>query len=137
MKQLLDNEFTTVVLDDAKHMILLVWKEATQQLQTEDFKAIILELSDFIGKNKPAYYMTDDRKQNFVFSIDIQEWMAATIGKACAEAGVKKFAIIRSEDMIAELSSEQVVDESNELQLPFEAKLFASKEEAFDWFRDE
>jgi hypothetical protein len=100
------------------------------------FQDDIMVLCRLIQEHKVLYLLDDSRKVNYPIGPEIQEWIAETINPALAEAGVKKYALVIPEDMIAELSNEQIFDEMQGQGVSTKIGNFSSPEEALRWLSD-
>lgn len=123
-------DYNTLILVNPT-FIKNVWASDNLAATEDDIREIINTTANFIRERKPAYFLADDSNRQFVYDIEIQAWVAQTLAMACAEVGLKKFAIIVPKDFIAELSTEQTVDEAG--TLPFQLQYFVSEAEALQW----
>lgn len=128
------------ILEKSKYNTLLlvtptfmknVWVDDNIDATDAEVRAMMASTANLIKHHKPLYFMGNDSNRQFVYTVDIQAWIATTLATACAEAGVKKFAVINPKDFIVELSTEQTVEEAG--ILPFELQRFATEEEALEW----
>lgn len=108
-----------------------VWADNTLDVTEEDIKAMMTSTANSIKQYKPKYFMGNDSNRQFVYTVDMQSWIATTLAMACAEAGVLKFAVIDPKNFIVELSTEQTIEEAG--KLPFELQRFANEADALQW----
>ncbi|MCS7018093.1 MAG: hypothetical protein RMJ87_03080 [Cytophagales bacterium] len=117
---------------DEAHRMLVVTDMITRHVSNEEVKEIIGWVANAIRRYRPLYYLGDDTQRNYVFSAEIQKWVAETMLSACIAAGMKKFALVQPQDLIAGLSNEQTADEIPP-DIPIAIGFFSSVEEAKQW----
>lgn len=134
MKLLKQIQFMSVFFDEQKRLLLHQWKDGNDNLDENELKEIISQVTVIIKEYAPIYFIADDSNRKCIFTVKIQNWIASVIAEACITIGLKSLAIIVPKELIAYLSTEQTVEEAG--QLPFEIKYFADKNEALTWIKN-
>ena len=80
---------------------------------------------------RPKFILSINIYYFFIINVELQEWSVKNIFEKFQAYGVKKLAMIESDDFISQISLEQFVDEGEELLL---TKYFVEKEDAMKWF---
>jgi hypothetical protein len=111
-----------------------IWKQKKQLLGDKQIVKIIKKASGIIREFGPRYILSDDRKRRFIYSIEIQSWVAKKLSEACIDAGVLKFAVISPEDILADLSTHQTSESIGFKKYSF--KIFKTEREAEKWLKD-
>lgn len=115
-----------------KSYFLGVWNKESEHLKDKEIVDIISIVTDFVVKLKPRFFLADDIERLSIYTFELQEKIAKIISNGLAEADTRKFAILIPKDLIAELSTDQAVDEFQ--SPPFETQFFSTQEEALKWF---
>ncbi len=75
-------------------------------------------------------------KVNYPILPELQEWVAVYMHQIANQGCLKKYAIVMPEDMIAELSNEQIMDEVSQVQQSekiLDIGNFSNDSEALEW----
>lgn len=124
-------EYLNVFFDQDSQVLKTTWNQHNAQMLDADIKATILACVDLIKTLKPVYFLANDLNRAFAYPVDTQKWVAMTLAQACIEVELKKYAILLPDELIAQLSTEQTVEEAG--QLPFEIQYFDNEEKALEW----
>lgn len=127
------SEYHQLDFDNDKKMMIGVWTEKTEDMSVDELKSEILKICDHIIETKPKYFLADDRLRKNLFTVQDQEWIAQTFGKAFVQAGLNRVAVMPPEEMVAQLSTEQTADELKQKKLPVDIKFCTDKEKALGW----
>lgn len=115
-----------------KSLLQIDWTLNTSEMREQDFKDVLLEILEFIKKERPTWYLANT--QDFQFSIvpEVQDWANEVFIPQIVELGVKKMAVILSSDIFAQVSVQQVLDDDrSEMQSAY----FDKVDEALKWLR--
>ncbi len=93
-------------------MLLSEWKDGNEDIGEEILKESIIEMAKMIRSYSPLYIVSDDSNRKRVYEINVQNWVATTLAEACVSVGVKVYAIVMPEELIAHLSTEQTAEEA-------------------------
>lgn len=132
MQTLKETQFIKISFDAKRSLYKSEWASESASITEEEIRAQILLAAEHVKQSAPIFYLGDDSNRHFVYSVDIQKWVAETLAMACIQAGVKKFAILMPDDFLAEISTEQTAEEAK--NLPIEVKYFKNENDAIEWF---
>lgn len=132
MKTVYQSNYLTMQYDAQKSLLITVWLSESEKLDDELIKKEIENTSNITEKYSPRFKIADDRKRNFMYSIEIQKWVADKLKTAYDNAGVEKFAILLPEDLVNQISTEQTIAEANAIK--DRVQQFTSVEDAMEWF---
>ncbi len=131
MKTLSQNEFISILCDEKNQLLKAIWKEKSEEMDEERFKEINLLYLEYIEKYDVKGFMIDTGKFLFVISPELQTWVVENIISNLSIKGLRKLAMLTSEEFIAQLSIEQTMEEAPELH--FSLAYFSEEEEANKW----
>lgn len=132
MKTVYQSNYLTMQYDAQKSLLITVWLSESEKLDDELIKKEIENTSNITEKYSPRFKIADDRRRNFMYSIEIQKWVADKLKTAYDNAGVEKFAILLPEDLVNQISTEQTIAEANAIK--DRVQQFTSVEDAMEWF---
>lgn len=132
IKILHENEFWKFGLDKEKNIMYYVWKEKSRSITDERFMLEMMINAQKCEEYNPRLSLINTRKFLFPISPEMQEWVDNEIFPRFVKAGVQKLAFISSEDILAGISVEQMMDEDMAID-NFEVKHFREEGEALDW----
>lgn len=134
MKIIFENKYIRYYFDKNKTLLYGVFIYEGDYIEEDDVKNTISNIARKIIEYKPLYILGDNSKRKVPFHPEIRSWVAKTMGKACLEAKVQKYAIILPLEAIASLSTVQVEEEAREYIHSLDFKYFYNKEKALNWF---
>lgn len=129
MKEIYSSEFKKTMYDADKSLIINEWTNAP--MTDEDFRRDILIWVEQCEKYRIQNMIADTRLFKFAVTPELQEWTNTVTFPRIIAAGLKKFAIVESADMLAQLSLEQTMDE--ESTGVFASRFFGTVEDAMKW----
>ncbi len=123
---------TIRVYEDLK-LLAKEWTPDTEYMSEQKFKEEVEKIAEAAEKYKVEKF--HDNTTNFLFPISpaLQTWVNESIFTRFIAAGLKKYALIVSKEMIAQLSIEQTMEEENASN--FQVKYFDSPEKASQWLQ--
>jgi len=127
-----DNEFETVVFHEDIGLFEAIWKERSKTMVDEDYRNEIVKQFSFIATKKFKFVLFDTQNFYFALKVETQKWNNDIIVSHFHEAGVKKVGIVLAPDIFSEVSVQQTMDETPNVD--FETRSFGTKEEAMEWF---
>lgn len=133
MKQIYKTDYQTINLLEDGSIINNVWSPSTATLDEEGFKKEIEHFEAQISQHKPKAILGDTLQLRFPISPEVQQWIGEFLFPSVARAGVKKYAVIVSVDLITQLSVEQTVDEEKSGSFVF--RYFSDSNKALEWLR--
>jgi len=137
MELIRESKYLKNVFDAAHSLIENIWLPSTHTIESYQLEAIVMEeieaLASLVRKYKPKLMISDERHRHFVYNIDMQAKVSMTVGIAMAEVQATKTAIILPDDFIANLSTEQTVEEFDKNINPIAVAYFSNREDALQW----
>ncbi|MCQ2975979.1 MAG: hypothetical protein MJ211_14355 [Bacteroidales bacterium] len=126
-----DDKFLTTLLDETNSIFITRWKSVSSEIDSnvEEIKKYIKLIADEIASVHPKYYLANQTERNTVYTVDIQNWIAVTLLGGCKRGGVKKAAVVQSKNLIADISTDQMVSEASS-ELNFVVKYFSDENSA-------
>lgn len=135
MKIVYQSKFLTIKFDEDKKIIKSFWSGKNSDVTDKQIKKEIENAAQIIKEYKPSFIISDDRSRVFVYSVGIQQWVNITLHKASTEAGVKKFVVLLPEELVAQLSTQQVVEEHVGSR-GYELQMFFDEDKALKWLNE-
>ena len=128
---LFNDEFLTVTLDDTKTTIINTWAPTTEDMTDEEYQSHLLKFTELAKVHKPTYHLI--RSVDFLYTItnEMQEWTNTEVFPGLIEAGITKIAFLVSSEIMAQLSIELALDESNASS--FQVQYFDTENDAMAW----
>ncbi len=112
-------------------LIEWTWKPTTKNMTEEEYKQEFLNYLDIILRLRPKRLLADTKDMFMPISPELQEWTNQTIFPPALEMGLNKVAFVISQELIAQLSIEQTMEESEGSK--FITRYFDNKDEAKQW----
>ncbi|WP_372751740.1 hypothetical protein [Labilibaculum sp.] len=132
MERIYESDFLLIQIEKNSRITKVVWKAATEFMETEEMKKEVHKIADLIVIHKPLYHLANDSNHKYFYGVDEQQWVAKTIAGACAKVNLKKYVLLLPNEIIGKLSTTKVVEEAG--KLPFEFRYMDNEVEALDWF---
>jgi hypothetical protein len=125
--------FQTIRVYEDLKLLAKEWTTDTEYMSEQKFKEEVEKIAEVAEKYKVEKF--HDNTTNFLFPIspELQTWVNESIFTRFIAAGLKKYALIVSKEMIAQLSIEQTMEEDNASN--FQVKYFDSPEKASEWLQ--
>lgn len=114
-----------------EELIEWIWLPETSNMLEREYKQEVLNALDVCLKVFPKKLIGDTRDMFFPIMPALQEWTNQIFFVPVLEIGLNRSAIILSEDLITQLSTEQIMEESEASK--FQTRYFDSKEAAKAW----
>lgn len=102
-------------------------------MSDEEYRHIAITQTEIIEKLQPKYWLVDIAQLRFTLVPETQEWADMVLFPRIIKAGVSFIAFVISEDLFAQISVEQLMDEKNVKTANFEIKYFDKQEDATQW----
>lgn len=128
------HESAHVIIDwePEQSMISYIYTPAADNtMSAEDFKYNMTVYGDCCERHQPARLFIDLRNLRFIITPDLQEWTAQEI--APRTTSLKRMAILVSNDIFAQVSLEQLMDEEGIADRYSAPRYFESEAEAKQW----
>lgn len=127
METVHESQFQKVNLFAEHSFLEFIWQN-TEELTDEEYCEELKLQVELISKYKVVKELFDTKDFVFTISIELQEWTAKNIFPELQKLGIKQFALVVPETLIAELSLSQAIDE--DVEGAFRSKFFKSRDEA-------
>lgn len=133
-KIVFESKFAIAKFDDEKKLYTLKYLPETENMFDSEWKDLMQKLLIVTDTLKPEYILDDNRKRKYFYSDEIQEWTLSLFLPVWNKNGLKKYVQILPEDIIGQLSAEQIVEMANiNFSDIFENTFVATYEEAVKW----
>ncbi len=129
--QLYISKFVEISLSDSNLIIINDWFDTTMEMTDEQYQNEMLKFAELAVLHNPKYHLIKSINFLYAISLEMQDWTNNTIFPQLQEAGIKKIAFLVSAELIAQLSIEQTLEESN--ASAFEVKYFDVEDDAKNW----
>ncbi len=114
MKTLHNDDYFSVQFDEEREIIVDIWSEKSEELDAEDFQALLLSWKALVLQHNADKAITDLVHFRFPMTPDVQEWTLKNITVPLSQEGnYRKHAFIMPQEFIANLSIEQFTEENN------------------------
>lgn len=107
----------------------VAWQPATEMMTAEEYKTEFLGYYGLFKNHDIKRVLVSQKDLRFRVVPELQEWVNQNV---FAHLPKLNLAIVLSEDIIAQLAAEQLMDEK-ESKAVFTTKFFGSKEDARKW----
>ncbi len=131
--QILDSEFISIEIAENAPFLKATWKPASEDMDDKYFQTINLTYVELAQKHTLQGLCIDIQHFTYTIHPDIQEWVANEILPQLINLGIKRIAFNVSQDMIAQLSVEQTMEENTEI--PLQVFYFSEISEAEAWLK--
>jgi hypothetical protein len=135
MKNLVhESKYFHVWAHDDKALVEYLFNASTAFMKPQEYIDELKVFIEVVRKHKPKAVIGDMKEFAFPITPDIQEWVDKNLFTVYGEIDFKKIAILFSEEMIAQLSIEQTMEESS--VATFQTAFYSTYEEAAEWVSD-
>lgn len=121
---------------EQEHLIECYFMPESLNMEDEDYREEAQHFMKLVSKYQPQKIYLDFRELFFPVSPEIQEWFYPQLHTTLLKSNTQKMAIIVSKDMVAQLATEQIVDEI-QAQYPYNVSYFKTPEEARAWLSEQ
>lgn len=127
-------DYAKIEYSQAQNAVFLIWLPESKRITEELFLLVQNEYLQAIMVNESTYSLIDARELHFTASPALQEKIANENFPLAIGSGLRRIAIVNSDDFITQISNEQMMEEDrNEF---FLTRFFNSKDEAIQWLLD-
>ncbi|OQX97968.1 MAG: hypothetical protein B6I24_06815 [Bacteroidetes bacterium 4572_128] len=127
------DKYISYFYEEENSLIVFYWSKDTEYMSDEDYKKLMLKGLSFAKKYNPKYVINNTIEKKYITTVENQEWIAKNVLSKIFQNGVIKFAVIESEDIIIQISTEQATEEHEEPK--YSVMFFEKEEEAREWFK--
>lgn len=129
-----NSEYLTINYNKSLSLIEFRWKPQSAELSDDIIKSEFLKEVELCEKYNPKNLLINTKDFQYVITPELQEWTDNSIFPKYIEAGVKQIAIVVGEDIFANVSVEQTMDEENASTI--QSEYFTSEEDAIEWLKE-
>lgn len=129
---ILNNTYAEIFYHTEADYIVLRFKLASAQMSDTDFQDVMLTYAQWVEKQQISKLLLDNRELRYIIVPEMQEWITQKVTPRTSS--LRYVANVVSEDIFAEVSAEQSIEESQKIR-PLETNYFRSTQEAIDWLK--
>ena len=134
----INNPYFTSYFDEDLKFYEIVWHEASQDIEDEEYKQLMLQETKELSKYEQINLVLVNLQNRLdTMSPDLQEWSSENIAPFFLEKITKlKTAVIKSKDFTTQFSLEQAFEEDDVSEEIALVKHFEDEQEAREWLLD-
>jgi len=129
----MDSKFLSLAYHKELDTLYCIWTKETATANWEEVQAEMYRYIAAMEEHNPKALLIDERKMYYPWDIENQTWVAKNISSRMNDLDVKKIALVMSEDIIVQISTDQLFDEINPQNSI--TKYFESIEDAEAWIK--
>lgn len=115
MQLIYDGKYIKVYLYPELSLMTYHWQPANFAMTDAEYQDNMRQLLQLLSKHKPINVIADFRESEYVVVPTMQVWLSEYIIKPAVQISMKKlFLVLRKEDLIQELSLEQILEEAKD-----------------------
>ncbi len=122
-----DSEFLEMDIDADKKLSIATWKPFSENLTSELYKNEMVNFANLMVKYSLELNLVDTQKFLFIITTDVQDWIVKNVFPLLDK--VRKTAFVVSEDIFAQISVNQAMDDAPDITSAY----FDSLEDAKKW----
>jgi len=131
---ILTNNYVCIELDEANSMADTEWFLTTENMTHEEYISVFTEIGRLFKEHQVKKWLGNTTNFRMAVTQEIQDWTATTLTPILLEAGLLKMALLVPEELIANLSVQQSVDEMEVANSEiFVTRYFDNKNAAKEW----
>jgi hypothetical protein len=130
--KLRNNEYWWITFEPETSVMESCWVN-TDSLTDQLFKEEMLAYADLALKYKPTYYLVNTVRSTYTMGLEIQEWVGLNVFPKTMHDGVRKFAIVIAEDLYAQVSISQAIEDAEAQIGQVPTRYFDTVEKARKW----
>lgn len=133
-----DNQYFTSYFDEELKLYEIVWHEASQDMEEEEYKQLLLNDKEGLYIYPQINFVLINLQNRLdTMSPELQEWSTKNIAPFFLEKSTHlKVAVVRSKDFSTQFSLEQALEEDNTPEEKAVTKHFENEQEAREWILD-
>jgi len=132
--QIFEHSLADLYFDEAKAYFVERWKPATKDANDDDYINFQLQKIEWAKKSLPKLFLCDTKNLFYTITLEMQVWTDENVTRFWDNTPLEKVAFIVSSEFIAQLSLEQLMDESTH---QYKFAYFDSEEKATNWLFSE
>ncbi len=136
MEAVYESPYLKCLLHAGKPLIELVWLPASADMDDTGYYENLTAVIDLLREHRPKLWLGDTRQLNFTIGPELQDWNANVLNPEILAVGLEKMALVLPEELIANLSVQQSVEEmevKNTKGGQFTTRYFDNRQDALAW----
>jgi len=130
-QKIYESQYQRIFLDQPNGIMHNEWMDESIQMDEEEFKSELKHLVRFIAEHPVERQLIDTLNFRFIVSPQLQAWTDEEVTKTNKMNGIKKVALIASQEFVAQLSVQQTLGEEEARTL--DTRFFSDIQEAKGW----
>lgn len=124
------DEFQTISFNKNNSLIQMNCTEATSQLLQKNYEKVMLNAVHFVEQTKPVKLLANLQYMIYTGQTKVEPWIDRQVYSKLKDAGLKKLALIKSQDTFTQLVIDQLKERNG---YKFETQYFEDEETAKQW----
>lgn len=129
---ILNNAYAEIFYHTEADYIALCFQLASAQMSDTDFQDVMLTYAQWVEKQQISKLLLDKRELKYIVVPEIQKSITQKVTPRTSS--LRYAANVVSEDIFAEVSAEQSIEESQKIN-PLQTGYFRSNQEPTDWLK--
>jgi len=130
METLYDTDKITIAYDAASNTLITRWSMPAD-VDLDLYKAEFVRYRDYILEKRPDKIFADTIDNQIVITPNLQDWINGVVSGAYRDVGLKKLAVLLSQDFYAALSIQQTIED--DAGATYKTVFFDDRDKAFQW----
>jgi len=135
MDLVFENSYRKIYFEQAAQLIYVDWTPETAKMSVKEWENEMLITLKITDQYRPSHFLLDQTNLFFVLTPQLLHWTAEQLNKKWIEIGVKKVAVLLSQELMAKIPMKLMADDTKELHIPnqFYIRYFTNLEKAKAW----
>ncbi|GAA4839295.1 hypothetical protein [Algivirga pacifica] len=133
MKKVFESTYQTIFYDSLSDTLTKKWNPMSSAMDEDVFKKEVLEIVQMVGRHQPKNVLDDTQNFRFTITSDLQDWVNSEVLPSFIENGIKKYAVVVSEEIFSKVSIEQTLRDQDS---PIQNRYFDSDTDARLWLNE-
>lgn len=114
--------------------VAIEWLPDSSKMTDDEFKSEVYAEREALEKVHPTAILANTLKMGYTIPPELQEWHNGVMDPVFAKIGLKKLAILVSQDFFSQIAVEQLIDDSSQASLL--TKYFENEQAAINWIKE-
>jgi restriction endonuclease len=133
MQSVYKNQYVEILIDPGRALVVDNWNESSSRMMADEFQEFCSLWTHIVQKYELQCALTDSREMRFIITPDLQDFANSQMQKAIASGFRKHALLVPQNDLFAEVSLDQFVEEVEKTAGEVVSKVFDSQEKAMQW----
>ncbi len=117
---LFKNRYCTLSFNEMTGILDQLWTEDTQKMSIEEYQEIQKSTVSMFEQHQAKGIFVDLKKFRWGIAPPMQIWTNKNVIEPLVSAGIKKISYTVPEELVAELSVQQTLEENEDLNFPYQ-----------------